>query len=77
MWDGYLEDGKLQAQLDALNIPLTKIQTSGHADIPTLKRLVAALHPKTVTPIHSRNPELYETLYPNVVTRSDGEWWSI
>ena len=77
MWDGYLKDGKLQAQLDALNIPLTKIHTSGHADIPTLKRLVAALQPKNITPIHSEHPQLFETLFPNVVTRTDGEWWSI
>ncbi len=77
MWDGYLEDGKLQAQLDALNIPLTKIHTSGHADTPTLKRLVAALQPNTVTPIHSQHPELYESLFPNVVARTDGQWWSI
>jgi len=77
MWDGYLEDGRLQAQLDALNIPLSKIHTSGHADTPTLKRLVAALQPKTVIPIHSEHPELFETLFPNVVARTDGEWWSI
>jgi ribonuclease J len=77
MWDGYLNDGKIKAQLDALNIPLTKIHTSGHADTPTLKRLVAALQPKVVTPIHSEHPELFETLFPNVVTRTDGEWWSV
>ncbi len=77
MWDGYLKDGKTQAQLDALNIPLTKIHTSGHADIPTLKRLVEALQPKNVTPIHSEHPELFENLFPNVVNRTDGEWWSI
>ena len=77
MWDGYLKDGKLQAQLDTLDIPLTKIHTSGHADTPTLKRLVAALQPKTVTPIHSEHPELFETLFSNVVTRLDGEWWYV
>lgn len=77
MWDGYLEDGKLQAQLDALSIPLSKIHTSGHADTSTLKRLVAALQPRTVTPIHSQHPELYERLFSNVVPKSDGEWWSI
>ena len=77
MWDGYLKDGRLQAQLDALNIPLSKIHTSGHADTPTLKRLVAALQPKAVTPIHSEHPELFDTLFPNVEARMDGEWWSI
>ena len=77
MWDGYLQDGKLQAQLDGLSIPLTQIHTSGHADTPTLKRLTAALNPKAVTPIHSKHPEMYESLFPNVVARSDGEWWSV
>ncbi|MDD5395568.1 MAG: MBL fold metallo-hydrolase [Thiothrix sp.] len=77
MWDGYLKDGKTQAQLDALNIPMTKIHTSGHADIPTLKRLVAALQPKSVVPIHSEHPELFGALFPNVIARGDGEWWEL
>lgn len=77
MWDGYLEDGKLTAKLEALGLPLTHLHTSGHADIPTLKRLAEALRPAALTPIHSQHPGRYADLFSNVASHADGEWWSI
>jgi ribonuclease J len=79
-WDGYLKDeyGKQTVErLRTAGVPLEVIHTSGHASIPDLKRLVAAIRPKTLTPIHTFEPERFVTLFENVVVRSDGEWWDV
>lgn len=55
-WDGYLgqERGRaLQAQLTERGIPLTSAHTSGHASIPDLKRLAAAINPRLLVPVHT------------------------
>jgi len=52
---------------------LTHIHTSGHAFVRTLKKVVKVLKPKTIIPIHTLYPNLYETLFPNVRLVSDGE----
>lgn len=77
MWEGYLEDGKLKAKLETIGMPLTHLHTSGHADIPTLKRLADALRPASLTPIHSQHPERYSELFQKVIPHADGEWWAI
>ena len=43
--------------------------TSGHADIPTLKRLVEAIEPKRLIPIHTFEPERFEKLFANEKTK--------
>lgn len=77
MWEGYLADGKLRKKLDSMGIPVSHIHTSGHADIPTLKRLVDALQPASITPIHSEHPERYAELFKGVSSHPDGEWWAM
>jgi ribonuclease J len=53
------------------------VHTSGHASPDDLKRLVAALNPKMLVPIHTDAPERYSELYPYVTAHTDGEWWEI
>lgn len=80
MWPGYLRDesgSALQAWATEHGIPLSYHQASGHAFIPDLRRLVDALAPDRVVPIHSFAGDRYRELFPRVERRSDGETWTI
>lgn len=78
MWRGYLRNPAgeaLQAALDARGIPLRVHHASGHAFIPDLQRLVAALAPARVVPIHSVATDRFATFFPRVTPHPDGVWW--
>ena len=48
MWPGYLRDrsgARLRSSLGSAGIPLVLDHASGHASVPDLQRLVAALNP--------------------------------
>ena len=80
MWPGYLREdsGKaLVAFLERHSIPLTIHHASGHAFIPDLQRLVRALAPNRVVPIHSFAGDRFEDFFPRVEQRRDGEWWEV
>jgi ribonuclease J len=79
-WEGYWEKNSyqnLKEWLERNNIPKISIHTSGHASPGDLKRIVEAINPKTVIPIHTFLPERYDELFPNVQVHSDGEWWEL
>lgn len=79
-WAGYLNFGtgaKLKAELSARNVELENIHTSGHASIKDLKRLAAALAPRTLVPIHTFEADRFADLFANVVRRADGQWWKV
>jgi len=80
MWPGYLREPsgeRLRAWLDQLGIPMVIHHASGHAFIPDLQRLVRALAPGRVVPIHSFGGDRFEEFFPRVERRRDGEWWEI
>ena len=58
-------------------IPKHSIHTSGHASPGKLKKLVSAINPHKVVPIHSFFPDKYSELFPNVEAHHDGEWWEV
>jgi len=61
MWTGYLErDPKYQQFCEDYQLSMTKIHTSGHAYLHDLKRLVGALNPKAVVPIHTLAGDEFE-----------------
>ncbi len=78
-WAGYLDQPRGRALADDLAeraIPLTHAHTSGHASIPDLKRLAAAIAPRQLVPVHTFMPERFPALFgPNVTIREDGQWW--
>jgi ribonuclease J len=79
-WDGYLNEGsgaQLEADCKARGIPFEVIHTSGHASIGDLKRLVGAVAPKALVPIHTFGAERFPDLFDNVVLRQDGESWEV
>jgi ribonuclease J len=76
-WDGYLRDGagaKLKADCAARNIPFETIHTSGHASVPDLRRLAAAVAPQNLIPIHTFGRDKFPALFDNVRLADDGEW---
>jgi ribonuclease J len=79
-WEGYWDQGAYDMIKDLLErhaIPKYNIHTSGHASPGDLKKLVAAINPRKVVPIHSFMPERYPALFPNVEAHADGEWWEV
>jgi len=79
-WEGYWEKGaydKVEDWLARHSIQKHSIHTSGHASPADLKRLVSAINPHRVVPIHSFFPEKYPELFPNVEAHNDGEWWEV
>ena len=80
LWPGYLGEDRqkpFHEWLRRLAIPMTVCHTSGHATPPDLKRLVEALRPRAVVPIHSQVPERYLELHDNVTLREEGDWWPV
>lgn len=77
MWDGYLEKEytmEFVYYLEGRNFTMHQIHTSGHADTPTLKRMVDALKPKNIVPIHTFSGSDYKNIFTTpVVEMNDGE----
>ncbi|MFC1906896.1 MBL fold metallo-hydrolase [Chloroflexota bacterium] len=73
MWHGYLDRSDLKKFLQAHNIELTEIHTSGHAYISQLKQLAGSLNPRFIIPIHTFHPEKYSGMFSNVIRLKDGE----
>jgi ribonuclease J len=79
-WEGYWERdsyNKLKEWLERNSIPKISIHTSGHASTVDLKKIVAAINPRKVVPIHTFFPERYGELFQNVEMHNDGEWWEV
>ncbi len=79
MWDGYLTEPSgvaFRTLLQAAGVPLGDLHTSGHASVPDLQRLAAALNARTLVPIHTEAAGRFPALFDRVVPRSDGEWWA-
>ena len=79
LWPGYLERGEfdLRHWCAAHGVGFEIHHTSGHAGVSDLKRLVKALEPKRLVPIHSFAPERFQSFFQNVQTANDGEWWEV
>jgi len=81
MWDGYLDQPsgqRLRTVLKSADVPLIQHHTSGHATPADLARLVQALKPDAVVPIHTEAPDAYaDTVGDIVQPHSDGAWWLV
>jgi len=81
LWDGYLNQPsgqRLQAALQSADVPLIQHHASGHATPADLARLVQALRPATVVPIHTEAPDAYASLVGEIVeAHRDGAWWTV
>jgi L-ascorbate metabolism protein UlaG (beta-lactamase superfamily) len=48
-----------------------------YASVFDLRRLVEALGPKRVVPIHSDAGDRFCEFFPRVERRADGDWWQV
>lgn len=81
LWEGYLKKQRgqdLVARLAGAGVPLVTHHTSGHASVEDLQRLVRAIEPAIVVPIHTESPEQFAAVFHTpVVMHSDGHWWHL
>ena len=81
MWRGYLKKPNTKKFIDYLtnrSFTIHKIHTSGHADIGTLKKMVQAINPKNIVPIHTFRGADYNKIFTlPIVELKDGETRSI
>ncbi len=79
LWPGYLERGNqdIREWCKGHGVHFEIQHTSGHAGISDMKKLVNALSPKRIVPIHSFNPKRFSEFFPNVEPTDDGVWWSV
>jgi ribonuclease J len=80
LWDGYLRQRSglaLAALLAQHQIAMPQMHTSGHASVKDLRRLVGAIRPARVVPIHSEAGDRYPDLFDGVDCHADGDWWEV
>jgi len=66
MWEGYLKKTNTKKFVDYLRsrgFSINHIHTSGHADRKTLKKMVDAIKPKNIVPIHTFEKEKYKDIF--------------
>jgi len=73
-WRGYLEKDEYKKQYGGIRkliddgvVNFNYAHTSGHATVADLKRLVDAIKPKHVVPIHTECPDIYGDIFKNVL----------
>jgi ribonuclease J len=47
--------------------PHDQIHASGHLGYDEIKEFIGTVQPKTVIPVHTQNPEVFENLHDNVI----------
>ena len=76
MWEGYLKKSTTKILVDYLlnrKFTLYKIHTSGHADIKTLKKMVEAIKPKNIVPIHTFEGKKYKNIFNETIVELKDE----
>lgn len=81
LWPGYLDLEPSGPQIRNFckrhRVPLVVHHASGHAHVEDLQRLVQAVDPARVVPIHSFGSDRYPSLFPRVDIQPDGAWWEV
>lgn len=80
MWSGYLEGATERRMRDVLQRNGATFEVrhvSGHAYLSSLRRLLNAVRPGRVIPIHTSDAARYACSFPGVVPRADGERWEV
>lgn len=67
--------GVLPADLEGREF--ISVHASGYASVFDLRRLVGALGPKRVVPIHSDAGDRFCEFFPRVERHADGDWWQV
>ncbi len=76
MRGGYLKKSNTAKFVDYLinrKFILHKIHTSGHADTKTLKKMVEAIKPKNIVPIHTFEGDKYKDIFKETIVELKDE----
>jgi len=78
MWLGYLDEtNNSYSYLSKIKqdpgIKIIPIHTSGHAVVEDLQRMVDAIKPKRLIPIHTEYGDQYDDHFSSVLRLQDGE----
>jgi ribonuclease J len=76
MWEGYLQKSDTMKFVDYLTkrkFTLHKIHTSGHADTKTLKKMIEAIRPKNIVPIHTFEGDKYKDIFNETIVKLKDE----
>ena len=82
-WLGYLEEKYSGEETASLYMGLKEssnwvyAHTSGHADLPALKKFASAIDAKKLIPIHTEYKEEFEKYFENVAILNDGEVYDV
>lgn len=79
MWSGYLNEPsghRIRELLAGAEVRLIEHHTSGHASVGALQRLVRAIDPGVVVPIHTESASTFDRHFPRTSVHDDGEWWA-
>lgn len=79
LWPGYLERSSpdLRDWCSKHQMTFEIIHTSGHASKEDLQRLVTAIGPKILIPIHTLSHKTYEDLHNHVLIVPNKEWFKV
>jgi ribonuclease J len=79
MWPGYLELNRagLRKWCQEHGIGFEIVHTSGHATANGLKRLVSAVKPKELIPIHTVAPNEFDSMGAKVRRIKNGHWANV
>ena len=83
MWKGYLDEGKTKTSgyLSKIKndpaINMIYAHSSGHATLEHLGKMVGAIKPKKLIPIHTEHGEKYDDYFLNVLHLKDGQLLNI
>lgn len=80
MWPGYLDSSEslhTRRILRRNGVALHIAHASGHASPADLRRLVDAVGPQRVVPVHTERPDRMADVVGLAELRHDGEWWAV
>lgn len=76
LWPGYLERDRfdLREWATKRGVAFHIVHSSGHAHREDLVRMVEAVAPGRLMPIHTEHPDRYAALFDRVQCAGNGEW---
>ncbi len=80
VWAGYLagpSEARLRAAYQRQGVPLEVHHVSGHAYEQDLRRLVDAVCPVQLVPVHTERPDAFGEIWPRVRQVADGSRWPV
>jgi len=83
MWEGYLKspyNTAIQKVIDHYGLTPKIIHSSGHACIADIRRLIDAIMPKSVVPMHTFGANRFKEFFSDLARvdiHADGQWWEV